>query len=410
MKPTLVDAITSLFMIQRWNFLPRVETWVEAENVAYSAHIGFALLCDTIKEPPEFKKLAFNYLAYEILKPLTKHFLSDVSYRFKRALDSSLKNANSKKWKMKVEERALIDTLSLFPRIIRPQVKQYLVESTDSRIQGLCKYVQRNTALQECRTNATVYDEYYLGYIKEIETDIEECCKSDPWMKELKGAFDRYNEPVKTGDIEVDRLPGYFKVIRNLKYLRRWNRINRSIETNVLAHTYVVTLLALIFTWMHDDNSKIDLDFKIQALQRALFHDVPEALTGDIITPVKDIIRREYPEEKDLWTDIERKLAVTPIKKLTGVSSNLSKYIDENNLLDDVSDKEKDSVASLVKDCDRMALAIECIQEGITTKMPLEMSRVYPDYLEELQNSEWPYIREFAATLATRYHLVSLAD
>lgn len=410
MKPTLVDAITSLFMIQRWNFLPRVETWVEAENVAYSAHIGFALLCETIEEPSEFKKLAFDYVAYEILKPLTKHFLSDVSWRFKRALDKSLKDGHSKKWKDKVEERALTDTLSLFPRIIRPQVKQYLVESKEPKIQDLCKYVQRNTALQECLTNSRVYDEYYCGYIKEIKKDIEDFCKSTPWMKELDDVFARYNEPIKTGNIEIDRLPGYLKVIRNLKYLRRWNRINRSIETNVLAHTYVVTLLALLFTWMHEDEVKLDHDFKIGALQKALFHDVPEALTGDIITPVKDIIKREYPEEKDLWIDIENELAVNPIKQLTRVDSNLFKYIDSNQLLADISDKEKFSVDSLVKDCDRMALAIECIQEAIAVKMPQEMSRVYPDYLEELQNSEWPHIREFAAKLVTRYQLVSLAD
>jgi putative hydrolases of HD superfamily len=409
MKPTLVDAITSLFMIQRWNFLPRVETWVEAENVAYSAHIGFALLCDTIDKPLEFKKLAFDYLAYEILKPLTKHFLSDVSYRFKNALNESIKDPKQK-WNRKVEERALADTRSLFPRMIRPQVAEYLVESRDIRIIELCKYVQRNTALQECEKNSTVYREYYEGYIKEIKGSINQFCKESSWMKKLDKAFKRYNKRVTKGDADVIKLPGYLKVIRNLKYLRRWNRINRSIETNVLSHTYVVTLLTLLFTWMHEESKKLDQDFKIQTLQRALFHDVPEALTGDIITPVKDIIKREYPKEKNLWADLENKLAVTPIKILTGTSSNLSKYIDKNHLLDDVSDHEKNSAASLVKDCDRMALVIECIQEGFGAKIPLEMSRVYPDYLEELQNSEWPYIREFAAKLATRYHLVSLTD
>lgn len=409
MKDTLVDAITSLFMIQRWNFLPRVETWVEAENVAYSAHIGFALLCDTIKEKQELKEIAFDYLAYEILKPLTKRFLSDVSYRFKRALDTSLKNSNSKKWEKKVEERALTYTLRLFPRMIRPQVKRYLVESNEIRIKELCKYVQRQTALQECKTNSTVYNEYYSGYIKEIEKDVKGFCKNSSWVNKLNISFNRYNKPVKTGDIEVDRLPGYFKVIRNLKYLRRWNRINRSIETNVLSHTYVVTLLALLFTWMHEDSQKLTIDFKIGALQRALFHDVPEALTGDIITPVKDIIKREYPEEKNLWNDIENKMAALPIKALTS-TTELSKYIDENHLLKDISDDEKNSVASLVKDCDRMALAIECIQEELVAKIPLEMSIVYPDYLEELQNSEWPYIREFAAKLATRYPKVFSAD
>ena len=102
-------------------------------------------------------------------------------------------------------------------------------------------------------------------------------------------------------------------------------------------------------------------------------------------------------------------MAVLPIKALTS-TTKLSKYIDENHLLKDISDDEKDSVASLVKDCDRMALAIECIQEELVAKIPLEMSIVYPDYLEELQNSEWPYIREFAAKLATRYPKVFSAD
>jgi putative hydrolase of HD superfamily len=404
MKPTLFDAITSLFMIQRWNFLPRVETWVEAENVAYSTHLGFALLRGVIKKQSEFKQLAFDYIAYETLKPLTKHFLSDVPYKFKRALNKIADARNLENWEKKVQARALQDTLPLFPRMIRPQVKQYLVVSNDSRIKTLIKYVQRRTALQECETNATVYPQYYKGYIDEIKENIKELRK-DPWMKALDDAFKRYDEPGKTGDSEVDKIPGYFKAIRNLKYLRRWNRINRSIETNVLSHTYVVTLLALMFTWMHEKKD----GFGLQALQRALFHDVPEALTGDIITPVKDIIKREYPTEKDLWTRIEIALANDPIKKLIGISSNLSKYIDKNHLLEDVSDKKKNSVSSLVKDCDRMALAIECIQEGFAGKIPSEMSRVYPDYLEELQNSEWQYIREFAAKLATRYHLVAPA-
>jgi len=405
-KATLVDAITSLFMIQRWNFLPRVETWVEAENVAYSAHVGFALLCDTIKTESEFKELAFDYLAYEILKPLTKSFLSDVSYRSKITLENLLKARKLEEWEKKVEEKAKTDIPPLFPRMIRPQVEQYIIKSSEPRIRELCKYVQRNTALQECETNAHVYKDYYAGYIQEIKNDIREFCRVSPWMKELDDALNRYNKPEKTGDTEVDKLPGYLKVIRILKYLRRWNRINRSIETTVLAHTYVVTLLALLFTWMHKDRFDSDSS-RLEPLQRALFHDVSEALTGDIITPVKDIIKSQYPEEKNLWNDLEDELAKTKIKKLLGTSSKLSKYIDDNHLLDDVTDRESYSATSLVKDCDRMALAIECIQEELIAKIPLEMSRAYPDYLEELQNSEWPYIREFAAKLATRYHLGS---
>jgi putative hydrolase of HD superfamily len=408
MKDTLVDAIQSLFTIQRWNFLPRVETWVEAENVAYSAHIGFALLCN-VAETSEFNKMAFDYLAYEILKPLTKHFLSDVSYRSKTGLEDLLKELEVEKWEKKVAKIANDKIPPLFPRMIRPQVKRYLVKSNEDKIIDLCKYVQRKTAFQECERNATVYNEYYRKHIIEIGDDIVELSKKNTWMKDINDTFEQYNKNEDTHDKDINTIPGYFGVIRNLKYLRRWNRINRSIETTVLAHTYVVTLLTLLFTWMHED--KFDTDLKrIEPIQRALFHDVPEALTGDIITPVKDIIKNEYPKIDNLWDKVENKLAKTPIKKLIGTSSKLAQYIDDYHLLDEVTDKEKDSAISLVKDCDRMALVIECIQEGLNAKIPREMSKVYHDYLEDLQNSEWSHIREFAAKLATRYPLASSAD
>jgi len=275
MKDTLVDAITSLFTIQRWNFLPRIETWVEAENVAYSTHIGFALLCCTIEKPSEFKKLAFDYIAYETLKPLTKHFLSDLSFRSKSALNKLLKVHELDEWQKKVEKIAKDKIPPLFPRTIRPQVRQYLVKSNEDKIRDLCTYVQRITALQECERNNIVYGEYYKEYIEEIKENISEFCTINPWMKKLNDTFVQYSNPVNTEERDVNKLHGYFGVIKNLKYLRRWNRINRSIETTVLAHTYVVTLLALLFTWMHGNEFNSNSS-RIETLQRALFHDVPD--------------------------------------------------------------------------------------------------------------------------------------
>ena len=83
MKPMPTDAVSTLFTIQRWNFLLRVETWVEAENVAYFAHVGFVLAVETDGFSDEMR---FAFLARTLLKALHKHKLSDVSYRVKKAL------------------------------------------------------------------------------------------------------------------------------------------------------------------------------------------------------------------------------------------------------------------------------------------------------------------------------------
>ncbi len=82
---SLLDAIQSLFTLQRWNFLPRVETWVEAENVAYSTHIGYALA----REQTSLNEQALEkFLIRSLLKSFNKHGLSDVPHRTRKVLEN----------------------------------------------------------------------------------------------------------------------------------------------------------------------------------------------------------------------------------------------------------------------------------------------------------------------------------
>ena len=40
---SLVCALRTLMTLQRWNFMPKIETWVEAENIAYVTHIAYVI-------------------------------------------------------------------------------------------------------------------------------------------------------------------------------------------------------------------------------------------------------------------------------------------------------------------------------------------------------------------------------
>lgn len=416
MNPTLIDALSTLFRLQRWNFLPRVETWIESENVIYSVHLGLPLAKNSKDFP---NNLLPHFIARCILKPLNKHFLTDVSYRVKLALNSLLKKENKEEdsaWEIMVDETAKKESCKLFSRRIKADLLPYMLGipkegelQTEEweKIENLCKYVQLRTALQECETNFKVYQGYYKEYVVEIEDRIKNLCKNGEkasLFKQFDDAFETHNEPPKAAkNDDVKRFPGYFGVIRNLKYLRRWNRINRSVESSVLGHTYLVTLLTFIFLKMHSDFiKKYEIDEE-KAILRALFHDVSEALTGDIISPVKSKIE-EVLEIK--WQDVERKVSHEFIQYIIPEQSHLKETImplGTNGLLEKLDDSEHYSDLSLVKDCDRMALVIECIFEKMAGSLAEEMASVYNDYLEDLQNSEWPYIREFSARLIIRY-------
>ena len=83
MNVQFLDAISTLFSLHRWNFVPRVETWVEAENVAYVSHLIYAVGRGAGLNNQQVEKA----LARAILKSFNKHFLSDISHYTRKAIN-----------------------------------------------------------------------------------------------------------------------------------------------------------------------------------------------------------------------------------------------------------------------------------------------------------------------------------
>ncbi len=71
--------------------------------------------------------------------------------------------------------------------------------------------------------------------------------------------------------------------IEKLRFQTRWNQTPRVPATSVLGHSYFVAALTLLMSHtLHLSNERIYTNFFA-----ALFHDLPEAVTRDIISPVK---------------------------------------------------------------------------------------------------------------------------
>ncbi len=404
-KDTLLGAFSRMFMLQRWNFLPRVESWVEAENITYTTHLGYALAREARGFPNE---LLPHLVARSLLKSFTKHFLSDVSHRTRDALAEVTGDPDA--WEKMVQEhdgRAA----RLFPRKISPRVQGYLSRTGPcspaewEMLDRVIKYAQLRAAEDECAKNDIIYHEYYGPYVEYFAETIVEKGQRDPLFKELDDVFLRMTEGPARGKFD-SRFPHYFAVIRCLKDLRRWNQVNRSVETSVLGHTFVVATLAWAHVWLHEqtilrENGGDVERFATQAALKALFHDVPEGMTGDVISPVKETITRQWDWET--WQQVEQKLGEDTIMRLLEGSPEMRADIDSNGYLREEEDPPAYSVASMVRACDRLALIVECVIEHQAGGLRGEMAGAYEQALSELQKSEWRHIREQVAAISAEY-------
>lgn len=79
----------------------------------------------------------------------------------------------------------------------------------------------------------------------------------------------------------------FIELVGQLRFQKRWAQIPRVPETSVLGHMLLVAILGYLFTIDFDKpcNKRI-----INNFYAGLFHDLPEVLTRDIISPVKKSI------------------------------------------------------------------------------------------------------------------------
>lgn len=384
MATNVIAAIETLMSLQRWNVMPRVENWTEGENIAYATHVVYALA----------RQLGWPDLKIEhavmrsLLKSLNKHFLADIPVKSRRILRQISDEDGNQAFEKLINEYAR-KTAKLFPRQLSKFLEEYmtidgnysdgLAPDDKKDIESLIRFAQLQVALDECDTNERVYPG--RGY-EAIHEDIQ------LRIKETDDAL-KYTE-------EYERIRSYLGLVKNLKYLRRWNRINRTVETSVLSHTFIVSILALMFAQQaKSDFSPPGEHIALDAMLRALFHDFPETLTGDIITPAKDILNKSC---ESMWEKVEERLINAFVADL--VPEGLRKDISERQLLHELSDSDNYSVSSLVKDCDRLALVIECHMEFRNGNINGEMTNAFKEYLSILQGSEWKDVREFSQRIA----------
>ena len=93
----------------------------------------------------------------------------------------------------------------------------------------------------------------------------------------------RYTHLVGVRKVIDSQSMTFVDLIGQLRFQQRWTRIPRMPQTTVLGHS----LMVAIMTYLHDLDDNVGERQIYNDYYTALFHDLPEVLTKDVITPVK---------------------------------------------------------------------------------------------------------------------------
>lgn len=143
----------------------------------------------------------------------------------------------------------------------------------------------------------------------------------------------------------------FFAMLSRMKYIFRWSLMRNTRTENICEHSQDVAVLAHALALLH--NRRFGGNVSVEnCVLLAMYHDVPEILTGDLPTPVK----YDNADIRKAYRDVER---LSAERLLSGLPDDLREDYRPLLLGDTATDEEK----KIVKAADKLSALIKCIEE-----------------------------------------------
>ena len=403
-NPTIIDYIFSSASIQRWNDYPRMVELVELDKQAHKFIIAYfiAKLETDINYTHLIEAGIFEFLRRVVVTDIRP----DV---FRKALQKKSKEINS--WVISKLTPSLKD---IDDGNFLQKFEEYLANPE--------MYKKERFVLKAASYLATKWEFSIVYQTSQFLNDIEDVKKS------VDEEIEDYYELIGVRKIALNKKLG--KIIDlsgRLRFQKRWAQTPRIPETSVLGHMLTVAIFGYFFS--------IKVNACDKRLQNnfftALFHDLPEALTRDIITPVKycvdelsDIIA-EYEIEKiqeNILPNIPEILH-DEFSYILGLYDGIKEefqnkiYEDKIQIVDDVSKYNSNKYNAIdglaLKQCDKLSAFVEAslsISHGIKSKELTSGKKEILKGLKEVQGVDFKAIAtqidyEFGTTGQTQVRI-----
>ena len=361
-NPRIIDYIFTSASIQRWNDYPRMVELVELDKQAHKFIIAYfiAKLEKDINYTHLIEAGIFEFLRRVVVTDIRP----DV---FRKALQKKSKEINS--W-----------VISKLTPSLKDIDNGNFLQKFQEYLENPQMYKKERFILKAASYLATKWEFSIVYQTSQFLNDIEDVKKS------VDEEIEDYYELIGVRKIALNKkLAKIIDLSGRLRFQKRWAQTPRVPETSVLGHMLTVAIFGYFFS--------IEVNACDKRLQNnfftALFHDLPEALTRDIITPVKycvdelsDIIA-EYEIEKiedDILPNIPDILH-DEFSYILGLYDGVKEefenkiYEDKIQIVEDVSKYNSDRYNAIdglaLKQCDKLSAFVEAslsISHGIKSK------------------------------------------
>ena len=382
----IIDSIFSSASIQRWNDYPRMVELVELDKQAHKFIIAYFIA--KLEKDVNYTHLIEAGIFEFLRRVVVTDIRPDV---FRKALQKKSKEINT--WVISELSPSLKD---IDNGLFLQKFQEYL-ENPEI-------YKKERFILKAASYLATKWEFSIVYQTSQFLTDIEDVKKS------VDEEIEDYYELIGVRKIALNKkLAKIIDLSGRLRFQKRWAQTPRVPETSVLGHMLTVAIFGYFFS--------IDVNACDKRIQNnfftALFHDLPEALTRDIITPVKycvdelsDIIA-EYELEKiedDILPNVPTQLH-DEFSYILGLYDGKKEefenkiYEDKIIIVEDVSKYNQDRYNAIdglaLKQCDKLSAFVEAslsISHGIKSKELINGKKQILKGLKEIQGIDFKEI------------------
>jgi putative hydrolases of HD superfamily len=402
-NPKIIDYIFSSASIQRWNDYPRMVDLVELDKQAHKFIIAYfiAKLEKDINYTHLIEAGIFEFLRRVVVTDIRP----DV---FRKALQK--KGSEINQWVLSKLESSLID---IDDGMFLQKFKEYLNDETI--------YQKERFILKAASYIATKWEFGIVYQTSAFLSDIDDV------KKEVEEEIEDYYELIGVRKIALNKkLAKLVDLSGRLRFQKRWAQTPRIPETSVLGHMLTVAIFGYFYSiQINACDKRLENNFFT-----ALFHDLPEALTRDIISPVKYSVNElaqiiaqfEVSQIEDKIMPYVPANIKSEFSYILGLDENNVKDEFENKIIQDGKitvmqdmqrynlDKYNAIDGKALKQCDKLSAFIEAslsISHGIKSKELVNGKKQILEGLSTIQGVDFKKIaqsidEEFCTTGTTQ--------
>jgi putative hydrolase of HD superfamily len=259
-NPRIIDSIFSAASIQRWNDYPRMVDLVELDKQAHKFIIAYFIA--KLEEDVNYTHLIEAGIFEFLRRVVVTDIRPDV---FRKALKQKGKEIN--KWVIGKLSPSLKE---IDNGVFLAKFERFLEDET--------LYKKERFILKAASYLSTKWEFSIVYQTSQFLNGIDEV------KKEVDEEIEDYYELIGVRKIALNKkLAKVIDLSGRLRFQKRWAQTPRIPETSVLGHMLTVAIFSYFYSIkVNACEKRVENNFFT-----ALFHDLPEALTRDIISPVK---------------------------------------------------------------------------------------------------------------------------